>query len=122
VASNPELARLRGVPVNQASAIVWFIGSSLAGLAGVMLGVIGNVNAELGWQSILLILAVAVLGGLGRIYGVIAAGLLLGLAMDLSALIIPTAYRSVVAFGALILALLIRPQGLFAVGARREAM
>jgi branched-chain amino acid transport system permease protein len=121
VASNPDLARLRGVPVTRVSATVWFIGSSLAGLAGVMLGVLGNVNAELGWQTILLVLAVAVLGGLGQIYGVIAAGILLGLVMDLSALVIPTAYRSVVAFGALILALLIRPQGLFAIGARRDA-
>ncbi len=120
-ASNPELARLRGIPVNRVSYAVWFVASALAGLAGVMVGLIGNVHSELGWSQILIILAAAVLGGLGSIYGVLAAGLLLGLAMDLSALIIPTSYRTVVAFGVLILGLLLRPQGLFAAKGRREA-
>jgi neutral amino acid transport system permease protein len=86
-----------------------------------MVGLIGNVHSELGWTQIQIILAAAVLGGLGSIYGVLAAGLLLGLAMDLSALIIPTSYRTVVAFGVLILGLLLRPQGLFAAKGRREA-
>jgi neutral amino acid transport system permease protein len=100
---------------------VWFVASALAGLAGVMVGLIGNVHSELGWTLTLIILAAAVLGGLGSIYGVLASGLLLGLAMDLSALVIPTSYRSVVAFGVLILGLLLRPQGLFVTAGRREA-
>jgi neutral amino acid transport system permease protein len=121
-ASNPELAHLRGIPVVRVSRAVWFVASSLAGLAGLMIGLIGNVNSELGWQQILIILAAAVLGGLGSIYGVLVAGLLLGLAMDLSALIVPTSYRTVVAFGFLILVLLVRPQGLFATAVRRESV
>ena len=120
-ASNPELARLRGVPVDRVSDTVWFVASALAGLAGVMVALVGNVSSELGWHQILIILAAAVLGGLGSIYGVLASGLLLGLAMDLSALVIPTAYRTVVAFGCLIMVLLLRPQGLFTVAGRREA-
>jgi branched-chain amino acid transport system permease protein len=120
-ASDPELARLRGIPVDRVSHAVWFIASALAGLAGVMVGLIGNVHSELGWTQILIILAAAVLGGLGSIYGVLASGLLLGLAMDLSALIIPTSYRTVVAFGVLILVLLVRPQGLFVTAGRKEA-
>lgn len=120
-ASNPSLAEVRGVPVERVSAAVWFVASGLAGLAGVMVGLISNVNSEMGFQQILIILAAAVLGGLGSIYGVLAAGLLLGLTMDLSALIIPTAYRSVVAFGILILVLVIRPEGLFAIASRKEA-
>ena len=118
-ASNPELARLRGVPVDRVSDTVWFVASALAGLAGVMVALVGNVNSELGWHQILIILAAAVLGGLGSIYGVLASGLLLGLTMDLSALVIPTSYRPVVAFGCLILVLLLRPQGLFMVRGRR---
>ena len=120
-ASNPSLAEVRGVPVSRVSAAVWFVASGLAGLAGVMVGLIGNVNSEMGWQQILIILAAAVLGGLGSIYGVLAAGLLLGLAMDLSALVVPTAYRTVVAFGVLILVLVLRPEGLFSVAGRKEA-
>jgi neutral amino acid transport system permease protein len=120
VASNPELARVRGVPVRLVSGAVWFIAAGLAGLAGVLLGVLGSVHAELGWANILLVLAAAVLGGVGSIYGVIAAGLLLGVAMDVSALAVPTAYRTVIAFGLLILVLLIKPEGLFSVERRRE--
>lgn len=120
-ASNPELARLRGIPVDRVSHAVWFTASALAGLAGVMVGLIGNVHSELGWTQILIILAAALLGGLGSIYGVLLSGLVLGMAMDLSALVIPTAYRTVVAFGVLILVLLVRPQGLFVRAARREA-
>ncbi len=121
-ASNPDLAKLRGIPVDRVSQAVWFVASALAGLAGVMVGLIGNVNSELGWQQILIILAAAVLGGLGSIYGVLAAGFVLGLAMDLSALIIPTSYRTVVAFGVLILVLLVKPEGLFATARRKEAV
>ncbi len=120
-ASNPELAVLRGIPVQRVSRAVWFIASALAGLAGVMLGVIGNVNSELGWTQILMVLAAAVLGGLGSIYGVLAAGLLLGLVMDLSALIIPSTWRLVIAFVVLVLVLVLRPQGLFGRAARTEA-
>jgi neutral amino acid transport system permease protein len=119
-ASNPDLARLRGVPVGLVSDAVWFIGAALAGLAGVMVALIGNVSSELGWQQILVILAAAVLGGTGNIYGALAASMILGLTMDLSALIIPSAYRMVVAFGVLILVLLVRPEGLFTVAGRRE--
>ncbi|MDH5292834.1 MAG: branched-chain amino acid ABC transporter permease, partial [Acidimicrobiia bacterium] len=120
-ASNPELARLRGIPVERVSRAVWFVASALAGMAGVMLGVIGNVNSELGWTQILMVLAAAVLGGLGSIYGVLAAGLLLGLVMDLSALVIPSTWRLVVAFVALVAVLVFRPQGLFVRAGRKEA-
>jgi neutral amino acid transport system permease protein len=121
VASNRDLARIRGVRVDVVSSTVWFVASSLAGLAGVLVGVVGSVNSELGWVNILLILAAAVLGGLGSIYGVIAAGLLLGLVMDLSAIVVPTAYRLVVAFAALILVLVFRPEGLFSIERRKAA-
>ncbi|MEA2330581.1 MAG: branched-chain amino acid transport system permease protein [Thermoleophilaceae bacterium] len=120
VAANPELAEVRGVRVRLTSGVVWFIGAGLAALAGVLIGVLGTVHSEIGWANILMILAAAVVGGLGNIYGVIAAGLLLGLAMDLSTLVIPTEYRLTVAFAAIIITLLLRPEGLFTVARRKE--
>ena len=65
-------------------------------------------------------LAAAVLGGIGNILGVIGAALLLGVVMDMSALVIDTSYRPVVAFALLIAVLLVRPQGLFSFHARKE--
>jgi branched-chain amino acid transport system permease protein len=120
VASNSELASVRGVPPRLVSSLIWFIASALAGLAGVLLGLMGSVHSEIGWAYILTVLAAAVLGGVGSIYGVVAAGLLLGVAMELSTLVIPTDYRSSVAFVAIIVTLSIRPQGLFSVARRRE--
>lgn len=120
VATNSDLAKVRGVRVQLVSSTVWFISAGLAGLAGMLLGILGSANVELGWSNILLILAVAVLGGVGRIYGVMAAGLLLGLVMSLSTLVIPTSYQTMVAFGVLILVLVFRPEGIFSVKRRKE--
>jgi len=120
-ASNPALAAVRGIPVRVVSNVVWFIGSALAAMAGVMIAVRrGGVTSPLGWENILVILSAAVLGGTGSIMGVMAAAVLLGMAMDVSALWIPTAYRLVVAFGALILVLFVRPEGLFSTRRRAE--
>ncbi|MCY4104982.1 MAG: branched-chain amino acid ABC transporter permease [bacterium] len=120
-ASNPALAAVRGIPVRVVSSVVWFIGSALAAMAGLMIAVRrGGVTSPLGWENILVILSAAVLGGTGSIMGVMAAAVLLGLAMEVSALWIPTAYRLVVAFGALILVLLVRPEGLFSTRRRAE--
>lgn len=120
VASNVELAKVRGISTRSVSYQVWFIAGALAGLAGVLIGVMGSVGPELGWQNIILILAAAVLGGLGSTYGVIVAAFLLGLTMDISALVLPTSYRLVVAFIALIIVLIFRPSGLFAHKQRKQ--
>jgi len=121
VASNDDLARVRGVPVRKVSNTIWFISSAFAAMAGVMIGVLSSVNAEIGWHNILIVLAAAVLGGLRSITGVILAGLLLGIVMDMSALYIPTAYRPVVAFGVLVAVLVFRPEGILSVRRRKEA-
>ena len=119
-ASNRELARTRGVRTGLVFSTVWFIACALAGLAGVLVGVVGAVHTELGWQYILTILAVAVMGGLRSLYGVLAAGVILGFVMDLSALVIPSRYGLAVAFAVIIITLLVRPEGLFASAKRKE--
>jgi branched-subunit amino acid ABC-type transport system permease component len=112
MAGNRELAEIRGINSKQLSDRVWLMASGMAGLAGIMLGMTGALNMELGWQQILIIMAVAILGGLGNLYGTMLAAFLIGLVMDLSTLIIPTSYRTTIAFVIIILVLFIRPQGL----------
>ncbi len=120
-ASNPGLASVRGVPVRTVSAVVWFISSALAAMAGGMIALRSiNVTTTVGWANILLILSAAVLGGTGSILGAMAAAVLLGVVMDVSILWIPSSYRSVVAFGALILVLFLKPEGLFSTQRRAE--
>ena len=61
------------------------------------------------------------MGGVRNLYGVMAAGLILDLVVDMSQLVIPSKYGMVVAFGVIILTLLLRPEGLFSFQKRREA-
>lgn len=108
------------MPVQVVSSTVWFIAAGLAGLAGFLLGAMGNVNSEMGWANVPLMLVVAVLGGVDRIYGVIAAAMLLGVVMDVGALVVPSQYIPVLVFGALAVALVLRPRGLFSSSRRME--
>ena len=113
VANNSTLAKTRGVNSSFVLYIVWFVSSAFAGVSGVLVGALGSVHSELGWQYILTILAVSVMGGVGNLYGVLASGLILGLVIDLSSLFIPSKYGMALVFSVIILILLFRPQGLF---------
>ena len=112
VADNPELSKVRGIDPKRCSDIVWFIASSLAGLAGIFLGLIGSIHLEMGWQQTVIILAATVLGGLGSIYGVMLAAIILGLGMEIGLMFFSSSYRTGIAFGIIIIVLLIRPNGL----------
>ncbi|MEK3990236.1 MULTISPECIES: ABC transporter permease subunit [Robertmurraya] len=112
MAENRDLAQIRGINSRKLSDYVWLISSGLAGLAGILLAMTGTLNMELGWQQILIIMSVVIVGGIGNIYGTMLAALIIGLSMDLSTIVIPTSYRTAIAFVIVILVLLIRPQGL----------
>ena len=112
MAGNRQLSETRGIDTEKLSSYVWLIASGLGGLAGVLLGIYGSLHTELGWEQILIIMSVAVLGGLGSLYGTMIAALLVGIAMDVSTLFIDSAYRTSIAFFIIILVLLVRSQGL----------
>lgn len=112
VADNAELARIRGFDPRRSSNVVWFIASGLAALAGVFLGVLGSLHLQMGWQQSVIILAATVLGGLGSIYGVMLAAVLLGFGMEIGILFLPTSYRTAIAFAIIIVVLCVKPGGL----------
>jgi neutral amino acid transport system permease protein len=119
VADNRDLAAIAGIDVDRIGAYVWILAGALAGLGGVMFGVVqGTFEPNLGSQVLFLIFTTVVLGGIGSAYGALVAGLVLGLAMDLSTWSgffggLDARFKPVLAFAALILLLLYRPQGLF---------
>jgi branched-chain amino acid transport system permease protein len=113
IADNRELAEIRGINVRRATREVWLVSSGLAGIAGICLGMLGTLTTDVAFEQILLVLAVSILAGLGSVYGVAVAALVLGIAMDLSTMVIPSGYRTAVAFVLIIAVLLLRPQGLF---------
>jgi branched-subunit amino acid ABC-type transport system permease component len=59
------------------------------------------------------VFAASVIGGLGRPYGTAVGALIIGLAMEISASYLPAEYKTSVAFVLLIIALLVRPSGIF---------
>src|SRR2546430_1839383 len=91
----------------------------LCGRAGVFAGLVqSSFDPNFGFQLLLPVFAAVVLGGIGSAYGALAGGLVLGLAMELSTWTsllggVNPVYKPVVAFGILIVALMVRPQGLF---------
>ena len=115
--SNPELALASGINVDRVIWVTWFIGAGLAAVAGIFRGADTQVWPMTGWDIILPIFAVAILGGIGNFYGTIAAAFIIGLAenigvVGLIALGLSTTYRVGIAFLILIVTLIVRPQGL----------
>jgi len=115
VADSRELARVSGIDAARVIRLTWLIAGAMGGLAGFVLGVsIGSLTPTLGYTFLLVIFAAAIVGGIGKPYGAMLGALLIGMAMEISALYIPSDYKAVVAFAFLIVTLLIRPSGLFA--------
>lgn len=110
VSVDRQLAQSRGVSLTTTSRAVWLASGITAGMAGVALGLLGTLTTDIAFNQILLIVAVSIFAGFGSLLALLAAALVTGLAMDLSILWIPGAYRSAVPFVIIILVLLLRPR------------
>jgi branched-subunit amino acid ABC-type transport system permease component len=87
LADNRELALASGVHPAKVSGLVWFIAGVVGGLAGVFYGVFSFVNTYIGWNLILIIMMVSIVGGIGNIRGAIVASLIVGILTSAVALI-----------------------------------
>jgi len=114
-AANPTLARNCGIPTGRVIDAVWLITGALCGMAGVVAGMNSeNFAVSSGAGYLITILAAAVLGGAGQPYGAMIGALIIGMITELSAAVISPEYKEVVAFGILVLVMVLRPQGLLA--------
>ena len=114
MADNPDLARLCGIDTERVIVWTWVMGGGLAGAAGIFLGLDTRLHPEMGWTILLSVFAAAILGGIGKPYGAIAGGLIIGVVSELSTLALAPAYKPAIAFAILVLMLIVRPTGLFA--------
>lgn len=113
MSDNMDLALVSGIPAERVIMATWAVGGGLAAVAGIFLGMDTRLHPVMGWSVLLPVFAAAILGGIGRPYGAIAGGMVIGLAMELSTLVIDPTYKPAVAFALMVLMLIIRPQGLF---------
>src|SRR5262249_19706307 len=112
-----EAAAMMGVNVDQVIVATFFIGSALAGVAGVLTGVVfTRINHTMGFTAGLKGFTAAVFGGIGNIPGAMLGGVLLRPIGSFAIGFISATYRDVITFIVLVLVLLIRPLGLL--GAR----
>jgi branched-subunit amino acid ABC-type transport system permease component len=108
-----ELAQVSGLNTARLTTITWLLTGALLGLGGSLLA-LDYVTFAPGFADILLfvIFAAVIVGGIGQPYGAMLGALLMGVATEVSVNWISASYKYDVAFVALILALLLRPQGL----------
>jgi branched-chain amino acid transport system permease protein len=116
-AQDREVVNLMGINEKRISMIALGVGIALAGIAGVMVAPIYLLEPTMWTEPFVMVLAIVILGGLGSIKGSIIGAYILGYAQVVLVYTVPmgTFIRSSVALAAMIVVLLIRPEGMFGV-------
>jgi branched-chain amino acid transport system permease protein len=108
-----DASRLMGISTDRIIAITFALGSALAAAAGVLIGMqIPKIDPLMGIIYGLKAFVAAVLGGIGSVPGAVLGGLLIGTSEVMVVGYLSSTYREAIAFGILILVLILRPQGL----------
>lgn len=121
VRDNRDLAASSGINVDRVILVVWMLGGSLATLGGVLFALSelsSTVQFEMGFRLLLLMFAGVILGGIGTAYGALVGCLIVGVIVQWSTEILPVDLKYVAGLTALIVILVLRPQGLFGSRAR----
>lgn len=120
MSDSPELARLTGIDTEKVVLATWVVGAALACAAGVFLAIDTHVETRMGFKLLLPMFAAAILGGVGRPYGALVGGLIIGLAEEISSYpfigtqpLLNPGYKAGIAFAIMIAILIWRPSGLF---------
>lgn len=122
-AANRNLAQASGIATDRVVDVAWLLSGLLCGLAGVVL--VLNTTAfqsTTGSDFLVVIIAAAMVGGVGRPTGAMIGALVLGIVTEVSAAYVSPSYKEIFGFGVLVVVLLVRPTGIFGQGAvRRKA-
>ena len=119
-AQNDTGAKLMGVNVRNIRAVAFGMGAVCTGIAGGLLTPIMSIYPTLGESFQLKCFVIAVLGGMGNLWGALVSGLLIGVVESLSGYYLGGSWSDILIYGIFILILFIRPTGLFGKGNRRE--
>jgi branched-subunit amino acid ABC-type transport system permease component len=108
-----SLARVRGIDTERLVVYVWIVGGAVAGLAGIMLGLDAQLRPNMGFTALIPIFAAVILGGIGDPVGAVVGGYAIGVAQELSVIVIPSEYKALIGLVVLVAGLLARPDGIF---------
>lgn len=112
VRDNRDLSESSGINVQRIIALTWVIGGALAAIGGVFIGLTESVQWDVGFRLLLLMFAAVILGGIGTAYGTMIGAFIVGIAVEMSVLWVPTELKNSVGLLVLIVMLIFRPQGL----------
>ena len=112
-----DAAQQCGVDVNRVNSTVFAIAAALGGVSGLLVGMYyNNIDPNMGYHAGLKGIVAQMIGGMGNVPGAIAGSLILGLIESYGIAVFGTSYRNLFAFVALILILVLKPNGIFAKG------
>jgi branched-chain amino acid transport system permease protein len=113
IVQNPDAARLMGIDVRAAIVASYAVSGLFAGIAGLLIAPLFTVSSSMGTLFGIKAFAVAILGGIANPWGVMLAGLIYGSAESLITAGFGSTYTQILTFGLVIVALALRPDGLF---------
>lgn len=115
VADNREAAEIMGISSEKIYSWAFVIGSAIAGISGVLVGMEQNLEPTMGTHLIIKGFTAAIIGGIGNVPGAIFGAFLLGFAENFGIWFLPSGYKDAIAFMILFLFLLFRPQGILGI-------
>ena len=110
---NATAARINGIRTNRILSITWALSSLIGAVAGILLAPIATLDPNLMLEPLLKGFASAVLGGMTTLVGAALGGYMLGIIENLFGGYVSLEFKSIVAFGIIVLVLCFRPSGLF---------
>ena len=113
VVQNRDAARLMGIRVEHVVSASFALSGFLAGAAGILVAPLFTISSTMGTLFGIKAFAVAILGGIGNAWGVVLAGLIYGIVEALITSMLGSTYTQIVTFALVIVALVVRPSGLF---------
>ncbi len=112
ISDEEEVAKVVGIHTNKIIGRVFFIGSAIAGLAGILIGLDTGLEPTMGMGLLLKGVIASIIGGIGNVYGGVLGAFLLGFIENFGIWKISGEWKDAIAFGVLIIFLLFRPQGI----------
>jgi branched-chain amino acid transport system permease protein/neutral amino acid transport system permease protein len=116
VSDSQELALIYGLPMRRVRLAVWLLASTFAAVGGMMIGMDTSLEPMMGLTNLIKAFAAVLLGGAGNVFGALLGGIFIGVAENLSIAFFDPGYKDFIAFTVIIIMLLFKPQGIFAVG------
>jgi branched-chain amino acid transport system permease protein len=111
VSDDEEVSKIVGIDTNKVIGKVFFIGSAIAGLAGILVGFDTGIEPTMGFSLLLKGVIASIIGGVGNIYGGVLGAFFLGLVENFGIWQISGEWKDAIAFTILIIFLLFRPHG-----------